>query len=282
MDTQEGNDYEPISLHKYLYVGADSANLRDASGNFGLADSTAALGIIAGIAAIGGIANLVHACHNGCTATQGGAAFAGGVGVGILVGVFGLQAVALGLGTAFLAVGAAFSGYTIGVDLQRKNYDLAIFDAALSALGFVGGSGSAADEFSTPSLTVRSTGIADSGPIFTHFTNARGAAGITGIDVSNMQVGETVEISTINFGSGQNAYNSNMPGDNFVTDLSSSASSGQLSRIGVYGDKQAYAIEFDGATAFSQGVRVSGSTTNIYTVPANSTITGRFTLTRIK
>ena len=97
-----------------------------------------------------------------------------------------------------------------------------------------------------------------------------------------MQVGETVEISTLNFGTGQNAFNANLPGDNFVTDLPPNASSGQLGRIGVFASRQAYAIQFDGATALNQGVRVSGSTTNIYTVPANSTITGRFTLTRIR
>lgn len=45
MDVYEGNSQDPLSLHKYLYVSDDPANLVDPSGNEGLADSLTALAI---------------------------------------------------------------------------------------------------------------------------------------------------------------------------------------------------------------------------------------------
>jgi hypothetical protein len=38
MDTYEGDDQEPLSLHKYLYGGGDPVNNIDPSGHDGMAD----------------------------------------------------------------------------------------------------------------------------------------------------------------------------------------------------------------------------------------------------
>jgi RHS repeat-associated protein len=47
MDSYEGNNQEPLSLHKYLYVYANPINGIDPSGNFTIFQSVATLGVIA-------------------------------------------------------------------------------------------------------------------------------------------------------------------------------------------------------------------------------------------
>jgi len=205
---------------------------------------------------------------------EGGAAFAGGFGVGILVGVFGLEALAAGVGTQFLAVNLAFAGYQVGKDLQGGNYDLAAFDTVLTLLG-IGAASAFSSDAPTPSVTIISPAAEETGPIFTHFTNAEGAAGITGYPVENLQVGQSVEVNALRFGSGQNPFMSNNPGDNFVTTLGPGASPGQLGRIGVTPDKQAFAIEFDARSAFTQGIRPVQTGQGISTIPANATLRGQ-------
>jgi hypothetical protein len=61
---------------------------------------------------------------------------------------------------------------------------------------------------------------------FTHFTDETGAVGITG--TKPLAVGDSVEVGQLSFGKGQNNFLANAPGDNFVTDLPSTATPGQL------------------------------------------------------
>jgi hypothetical protein len=159
-----------------------------------------------------------------------------------------------------------------------------VYDSVLTLLGIGGAAGAAGiqDDFPTPSVTVVSPGYEDSGPIFTHFTDANGASGITGYPVETLQVGQSIEVTTLRFGTGQNPFLSNNPGDIFVTPIGPGASSGQLGRIGISPDRQAFAIEFDAQTAFEQGVRPVQTAQGISTIPANSVIKGNFTLTRLK
>ncbi len=102
---------------------------------------------------------------------------------------------------------------------------------------------------------------------FTHFTDEAGAFGITG--TKPLAVGDSVEVGQLSFGKGQNNFLANAPGDNFVTDLPATASTGQLNGIGVFGPKQQYAISFSEADAFASGVRVQGTAMvdrGIYTI----------------
>lgn len=50
VDSFEGLARDPVSLHKYLYVGSNPINRIDPSGNFGMEDVTAAFGVIATLA----------------------------------------------------------------------------------------------------------------------------------------------------------------------------------------------------------------------------------------
>lgn len=76
----------------------------------------------------------------------------------------------------------------------------------------------------------------------------------------------------------------NAIGDNFVTDLGTNATSRQLESIGVFGDKQNFAISFSEEGAFNQGVRVKGSMPErgIYTIPGNSNLKGTFKITKTR
>ena len=118
---------------------------------------------------------------------------------------------------------------------------------------------------------------------FTHFTDEAGAVGITG--TRPLAVGDSVGVGQLSFGKGQNNFLANAPGDNFVTDLPSTASPGQLNGIGVLGTKQQYAISFSEADAFTSGVRVQGTaqvSRGIYTIPGGCTIAGTCTVTRVR
>jgi hypothetical protein len=115
---------------------------------------------------------------------------------------------------------------------------------------------------------------------FTNFTNAEGFQGITGVDPYTLTPGQTTTANQLNFGVGDNPFNASQPGDIVVTDLPATLSFLSLSQIGVFGDKQSFGISFSGTDAASQGVLVRGEPgNNIFTLPANSTLTGCLTIT---
>ncbi len=136
---------------------------------------------------------------------------------------------------------------------------------------------------SVPVLVHNSTcGPSGGGTIFSHFTDVSGVQGISGVDVSGMSVGDTIEVSSLQFGTGKNNFMAEKVGDNFVTDLESDATSGQLNQIGVQGDKQNYVIQFSQEAALYSKVRLklaSGAGEGIYSFPANSTLSGGYTYT---
>ena len=80
--------------------------------------------------------------------------------------------------------------------------------------------------------------------IFSHFTNAKGVEGITGIEAKNMKVNEQIFVNELKFGLGKNSFLSSKTGDIFVTELGIEANEGQLMNIGVFGDKQNFVIQF--------------------------------------
>jgi hypothetical protein len=125
-------------------------------------------------------------------------------------------------------------------------------------------------------------GSALGGPtIFTHFTDAAGVAGITGLDPASLVAGVAQSVRELRFGYGANQFFAIDEGDIFVTDLPVNASSRQLAAIGVFGARQGYAIQFSGEDAANSGIIVRGVTNHIYVIPGGSVI-GPGTLTRVR
>lgn len=129
--------------------------------------------------------------------------------------------------------------------------------------------------------------VANNARTFNHFTNIDGVTGITGINtrlLDNLGIGESISVNQLSFGTGTNKFMANAVGDNFVTDLGTSSTVRQLEGIGVFGDKQNFVISFSEETAFSQGVKVKGSNPQrgIFTIPANTTLKGKFTITKTR
>lgn len=84
----------------------------------------------------------------------------------------------------------------------------------------------------------------DDDRIFSHFTNAEGIQGITGIDATSLQVNQQVFVDKLQFNLGVNSFLASEPGQIFVTELGIDATDGQLMNIGVFGNKQNFAIQF--------------------------------------
>ncbi|MFJ1796632.1 polymorphic toxin-type HINT domain-containing protein [Kitasatospora griseola] len=134
----------------------------------------------------------------------------------------------------------------------------------------------------TPVLVHNSgCGPSGGGTIFSHFTDAAGAQGISGADVSGMSVGQTIEVRSVQFGQGSNQFMATGSGDMFVTDLGPDATSGQLGRVGVFGDRQNYVIQFSQEAAFDHGVRpvMNPGSNSIFTIPGGSQFSGGYTYT---
>jgi YD repeat-containing protein len=112
------------------------------------------------------------------------------------------------------------------------------------------------------------------GTIFTHFTDAQGLTGITGLD--GVAVGDTAVVNELNFGMGQNTFLANNAGDIFISDVAADASSGTLDGVGVFGGKQAFAIQMSQETLLDNGIRVVMSRPGIYTIPGGTTLKGVF------
>ncbi len=131
------------------------------------------------------------------------------------------------------------------------------------------------------------------GRIFSHFTNAEGFTGITGIFGERLDVDQPVIVNTLTFGKGSNPFLAKEPGDIFITDLGSDATAGDLEQIGVFGEKQKFVIQFSEETALIDNkIRVksvkmchnlfkpSGS---IYTIPPQTTFSnGKFLVMRVR
>ncbi|WP_234320997.1 polymorphic toxin-type HINT domain-containing protein [Streptomyces katrae] len=119
------------------------------------------------------------------------------------------------------------------------------------------------------------------GDIFSHFTDARGARGIAGVDAEGMAVGQTIAVRSVQFGQGANEFMATGAGDMFVTTLGRDASQGQLGRVGVFGDRQNYVVQFSQEAAFVHDVRpvMNPGNSSIFTMPGGSQFSGDFTYT---
>lgn len=109
------------------------------------------------------------------------------------------------------------------------------------------------------------------GPI-QHFTDAAGVRGITSLETNTLQIGQPVEVVALSFGQGANTFLAGSAGDIFVTEAGPFATTGQLQRIGVFGDKQNYVIEFSRESVFRNNARLTPlfPARGIYGLPAGT------------
>jgi hypothetical protein len=123
--------------------------------------------------------------------------------------------------------------------------------------------------------------------IFNHFSNVQGMSGITGIaehKLMRLGIGESMTTKKLEFGIGKNPYLGTSEGCNYVTDLGTDISDHKLGRMGVIGDKKNFVVGFDEELAFKQGFKVSPSQPSlyVYTIPAYSKYTSKFTVKRVR
>ncbi|MCP4549751.1 MAG: RHS repeat-associated core domain-containing protein, partial [bacterium] len=135
-------------------------------------------------------------------------------------------------------------------------------------------------------LPVASEAQLGGGRIFSHFTDAKGVKGITGIGGESLEVGQQVVVRQLRFGSGRNPFMAGEPGAIFVTELGPATTSGKLNAIGVFSNKQQFVIQFSEEAAFSQGIRITGErqSRSIFSIPGDTTLEGvfDFVVTRIR
>ncbi len=122
------------------------------------------------------------------------------------------------------------------------------------------------------------------GIIFTHFTDAQGITGITGVQAGALIVGQPMSVQKLTFDYGNNSYLAEKLGDLFVTDLGINANARELDSIGVFGDKQNFVIQFSQETAFKQvpSVRPILVRPHIYTFPGGTTLQGSLLIQRVR
>jgi hypothetical protein len=125
-------------------------------------------------------------------------------------------------------------------------------------------------------------GASGRGHVFSHFTTAEGVRGITGVTAEDLALGQSVVVNRLSFGYGSNTFMALHEGDIFVTDLAADVSGRRLASIGVFGDKQRYAIQFLGEEAAEAGVVVRGVADNIYVVPGGTTLEVRAIVIRLR
>ena len=123
------------------------------------------------------------------------------------------------------------------------------------------------------------------GTKFSHFTDANGVKGITGVDPGSLNVGQTISVNGLSFGQGANSYMAEEPGDIFVTELGTDATARQLAQIGVFDEKQSFVIQFSQEAAIMNDIRTfdTGTGRSIFTIPGDSILSGfDFLVTRLR
>jgi hypothetical protein len=110
--------------------------------------------------------------------------------------------------------------------------------------------------------------------VISHFTNAEGVEGVTGIVGNRLSVGQRAIVRELRLGVGSNEFLAGEKGRIFVTKLGDEATVGELHQIGVFGKKKSFVVQFSGEAAFMQGARVIPelAARNIYSIPGNSTL----------
>lgn len=125
------------------------------------------------------------------------------------------------------------------------------------------------------------------GDAIQHFTNIKGASGISGVPnetLAGLAPGERVVIGSAKFNPGVNTFLTGEDGGVGVTKLGADASPAQLALIGVSGDRQQYVIEFSRETLLNNNVPLSAvkAERSIFSIPGNTTVKGTITIQRVR
>ena len=139
MDTLEGYQSDPLSLHKFLYVHGNPVNNGDPSGHESLGDVLSSAFIMGNLAATRTCIKSNGEASWGELGSGFAQGFVVGAGLGYAVpwlwgaGVYGRAVVGAGVGvTSALGVGQVVE------DISDERYDLAAFDGVLTAGGLQG------------------------------------------------------------------------------------------------------------------------------------------------
>ena len=118
--------------------------------------------------------------------------------------------------------------------------------------------------------------------ILTHFTNAEGLSGITGLDPDSLFAGEATIVNRAQFGVGWNPHYASAEGVIFITEHGPDVSEGTLNGIGVFPEKQQFAIQIDAETYFNNEIRIMPEriSLSIFSIPANSLVLGEIRVTK--
>ena len=90
------------------------------------------------------------------------------------------------------------------------------------------------------------------------------------MDAASLKVGQRVGVNSLRFGQGSTDFLATQPGDIFVTDVGPGASAGQLEHLGVFGERQDFAVQFSQESAILQGIRPVMVRAGIFTIPGGS------------
>jgi len=142
MDTFEGDDESPLSLHKYLYVSADSANRIDPSGKDGLAEINLGFAIGQVISSIttlvirGAVAGALFGAADALLQDKSGSdVFSEALKSGLIGAAIGPLVEVRFLGPVIVALGTVGGVGGVVDAVDHKNYPLAAFRGIATYLG---------------------------------------------------------------------------------------------------------------------------------------------------
>jgi len=125
------------------------------------------------------------------------------------------------------------------------------------------------------------------GDAFQHFTDVKGASGITGVSedvLAGLKPGQQLVVDAAHFRPGVNTFGTGEGGGVGVTKLGSDALPGQLNGIGVFGSKQQYVIEFSQEAVISNGVQIRADwpSRSMWSLPGDTTLKGTITVKKVQ
>ena len=125
------------------------------------------------------------------------------------------------------------------------------------------------------------------GDAFQHFTDVKGASGITGVSeevLAGLKPGQQVVVDAANFKPGVNTFGTGEGGGVGVTKIGSDALPGQLEGVGVFGAKQQYVIEFSQETVVTNGVQMRewNASRSMWQLPGDTTLKGTITVKKVR
>ena len=154
MDSYQGDLYEPVTLHKYLYANANPVKYSDPSGMFSLAESAAVNAIsevlyenrytIMGMAILNGIGNGAMTALSGGTLSDVAKSTLEGIAKGATLGIFYCAIAAItvtSLAAVFSAVMAADAIVSIVIAVRNVmdgDYLNALICASYAVVGIIG------------------------------------------------------------------------------------------------------------------------------------------------